>query len=123
MKKPTPDDVDSYIAAADPEARGKLGDIRDVLRSSVPEAEEGISWGVPFYKYKGPLAGFAAYKKHVSLGFADELHGEDREALEREGFATGKKTMRIAFDQAVPAAAIGKLLRAQAAANEARRES
>ena len=44
-------DVDSYIANSDKEARPKLKEIREIIKSTIPKAEEGISWGVPFYKY------------------------------------------------------------------------
>jgi hypothetical protein len=45
---------------------------------------------VPFYKYHGVLAGFAAFKNHVSFGFAAVLQSEDRKMLERKGYITGK---------------------------------
>lgn len=37
------------------------------FRLTIPKAEEGISWGVPFYKYHGALAEFAAFKNHLAL--------------------------------------------------------
>ena len=72
--------------------------------------EETISWGVPFYKFHGQLGGFATYKRHVSFGLARELPADDRRLLEEAGYATGKKTIQIKFDQAVPADAIRRLL-------------
>ena len=75
-----PKDVDSYIANSASEARPILEELRKVIKSTVPDVEEGISWGVPFYRYHGALAGFAAYKNHVSFGVgADVLQGNDRE--------------------------------------------
>jgi uncharacterized protein len=75
---------------------------------------------VPFYRYHGALAGFSAYKKHVSFGSGgSDLPGKDRELLEKNGYKTGKKTIQIRFDQEVPAAAIGRILEAQARTNEA----
>ena len=44
-------DFDSYIANSGREARPKLKEIRKIIKSTIPKAEEGISWGVPFYKY------------------------------------------------------------------------
>ncbi len=117
-----PKDVDSYIADSGREARPILREIRRIIKSTVPEAEEGISYGVPFYKYPGALAGFAAYKDHVSFGFgAAVLQGEDRKMLEGEGYTTAKGTMRIRFDQEVPTAAMERVLRAKAKMNEAKR--
>jgi uncharacterized protein YdhG (YjbR/CyaY superfamily) len=114
-------DVDSYIASSGREARPKLKEIRKVIKSAIPKAGEGISWGVPFYKHHGVLAGFAAFKNHVSFGFAAVLQNEDRKMLEEKGYLTGKKTIQIKFDQKVPATAIRQILKAQAKKNEAKR--
>jgi uncharacterized protein YdhG (YjbR/CyaY superfamily) len=91
------------------------------LQPTTPEAEEGISWGEPFYKYHGELAGFAAYKNHVSFGFgAAVLQSKDRKTLEKKGYKTGKGTMRIKFDQKVPTTAIKKILKTKTKMNEAK---
>ena len=73
MKMSKPKDVDSYIANSGREARPILKEIREIIKSTIPKVEEGISWGVPFYKYHGALAGFAAYKNHVSFGFGADV--------------------------------------------------
>ncbi len=44
-------DVDSYIASSDAAARPHLKEPRKIIRSTIPNAEEKISWGIPFYKY------------------------------------------------------------------------
>jgi uncharacterized protein YdhG (YjbR/CyaY superfamily) len=118
MEKPR--DVDEYIVKADSAARPTLEELRTLVRSTVPKAEERISYGVPFYKYHGGLAGFATYKNHVSFGLgAGELDGDVRARLEREGYRTGKRTIQIKFDQEVPASAIRQILHEQARMNEA----
>jgi len=116
-----PKDVDAYIANSDREARPILNEIREIIKATIPKAEEGISYGVPFYKYLGEFAGFAAYKKHVSFGFgAAVLQSEDREMLERKGYKLGKGTMQIKFDQKVPITEIKQILKAKAKMNEAK---
>jgi uncharacterized protein len=114
-------DVDSYIANSDKEARPILKEIRKIIKSTIPKVEEGISWGVPFYKYHGVLAGFATYKNHVSFGLAFVLQSKDREMLEKKGYITGKKTIQIKFDQKVPTTAIKQILKVKAKINEAKR--
>jgi uncharacterized protein YdhG (YjbR/CyaY superfamily) len=122
MKMSKPKDVDSYIANSGREARPKLEELRKIIKSTIPKVEEGISWGVPFYKYHGALAGFATYKNHVSFGFsAPELQSEDRKMLKEKGYITGKQTIQIKFDQKVPATAIKQILKAKAKMNEAKR--
>jgi len=121
MKNYKAKNVDEYIASAPQEARSKLGEVRAAIQSAVPKAEEGISWGVPFYKYHGVLAGFAAFKNHIGFGLAFVLESKDRKILEEKGYITGKKTIQIRFGQKVPATAIRHMLQAKAKMNEAKR--
>jgi uncharacterized protein YdhG (YjbR/CyaY superfamily) len=111
-------DVDGYVSAAPEYARSHLEQIRSAVKSAVPEAEEGISWGKPYYRNRGMLGGFDAFKNHVSFEiWADALADEDRKALEEQGYKTGKRTFQIRYDQKVPSARIEAMLRAQAKAN------
>ena len=114
-------DVDAYIAGSAKNARPTLKEIRNVITSTIPKAEEGISWGVPFYKYQGILAGFAVFKHHVTFGLAFTLQDEDRALLAKKGYVTGKKTIQIAFDQKMPTAVIKGMLKARAKANEVKK--
>ncbi len=120
MNKSAVQNVDEYISNSPLEAQATLQEIRAVIRSAVPNVEESISWGVPFYKYHGALAGFAVYTHHVSFGLADSLTSEDRKTFEENGFPTGIKTIQIRFDQKVPATEIGRVLNEKAKLNEAR---
>jgi len=121
MKESKPKDVDSYITNSGRGARPILEELREIIKSTIPKAEERIWYGVPFYKYHGELAGFAAYKNHVSFGFgADVLQSKDRKMLEEKGYKTGKGTMQIRFDQKVPTTAIKKILKTKAKMNEAK---
>lgn len=120
MRNYSAKNVDEFIASSPKEARAHLTELRKITKLAVPEAEEGISWGVPFYKYHGLLAGFTALKNHVDFGLAFVLRDSDREVLEKEGYRTGKKTVQIRFDQKVPTEAIKQILIAQAKVNEAK---
>lgn len=109
-----PKDVDSYIANADEEARPTLEELREIIKSTVPEAEEGISYNVPFYTFHGTHVGFAAFKNHATFGIgADAFRSEDRKTLEEKGYKTGKETIQIRYDQAVPTTEITRLLEAK----------
>ncbi|MEK6958851.1 MAG: DUF1801 domain-containing protein [archaeon] len=119
MKNYSVKTVEDYIANAPKEAQAKLKEVRAVTKSAVPKAEEKISWGVPFYRYHGALAGFASFKSHVSFGLGlAGLENKDREMLEKKGYVTGKKIIQIRFDQKVPSAVIKRILKAQAKMNE-----
>ena len=119
----TPNDVDAYIAGSAGEARPVLEELRRILTSTLPNVEEKIRWGVPFYSYHGALGGYAVYKKHVSFGCQSDLPSKDRDLLERQGYRTGKKTVQIAFGQQVPTSTIKRIVNVQAKMNQARRPS
>lgn len=111
-------DVDSYIAGAEVNARPHLRELRRIIKTTIPKVEEKISWGVPFFRYHGLLAGYSAFKKHVSFGFAFGFKSEDRKALEEKGYKTGSKTVQIGFGQKVPVSEIKKILKEKAKDNE-----
>jgi len=60
-------DVDEFIANSPEKTRPKLTELRKVIKSTIPAAEEGISWGVPFYKYKGFWLGLCHLKTTSTL--------------------------------------------------------
>ncbi len=102
-------DVDSYIAHSHKRARAKLIQLRRIVRSAVPEAEEVISYNMPYYKYRGTLGGFAAFKDHI--GFFGALASQER--AEFRAFEIGKGTIRFPLDKPLPAASITKMIRAR----------
>jgi len=117
-KQLKPKDVDAYIANQPEEAQPTLEELRELIKSTIPKAEEKIWYGVPFYDYHGELVGLAAYKKHVSFGIgANVLRGEDRKRLEEKGYKTGKGTVQIKFEQKVPTTMLKQLLKAKAKVN------
>jgi uncharacterized protein YdhG (YjbR/CyaY superfamily) len=113
MKNYAAENVDQYIAGAPKEARPVLNELRSIIKSTIPEAQESISWGVPFYRHQGDLAGFAVYKNHVSFGGASALQKKDQERLEKEGYKTGNKVVQIKFEQKLPTTAITTILQNQ----------
>ena len=116
-------DVDGYIASAEPAAGPTLKSLRELVKLTVPEAVESISWGVPFYKYHGLLAGFSVFTSHVSFGLAFALDDEVRAKLAEKGYKTGSKTIQIKFDHPVPTAEIKQILIKRAKANEVKKVS
>lgn len=117
MKNYSAKDVDSYIATSPKEARIKLKELRELIKKTVPNVEEKISWGIPFYKYHGLLFGFSVFKDHVSFGFSDLLENKVREELVKKGYTTGKKIIQIKFDQKIPIV-IKQILKDKAKKNE-----
>jgi len=113
-----PKNIDEYLAGVPEPGRSTLNKVRATIRSVVPkDATEAISWGMPAFKYKGPLVGFAAFTSHCSLfpmnsslivTFKNEL----------EGFETSKGTIHFPLDKPMSAALIKKLVKARVAEND-----
>ena len=59
--------VDAYIAKSADFARPILDHVRDVIHQAIPDVEEDIKWGAPFFNYKGVIAGIAAFKQHCAI--------------------------------------------------------
>jgi uncharacterized protein YdhG (YjbR/CyaY superfamily) len=116
--------VDAFIAAAPAEARPHLQEIRAAVIAALPEAEEQIGYGKPYYKQQRWLVGFDFYKHHINFEIWEgQLPAKLRSALEAEGYQTGNKTFRIRYDQPVPADRIQELANAQLAVAEAKLNS
>jgi len=120
MRKYEAANVETYIAAAPAEARDTLVALRDLVLSTVKGVEEGISWGVPFYRHHGLLAGFSAFKAHALFGLCFRLSDDERAALEAKGYGTGLKTVKIRYGQKIPVTLLRALLRRQVKANLAK---
>jgi uncharacterized protein YdhG (YjbR/CyaY superfamily) len=115
-----PKNVDEYLAGVPEPARGTLNKIRAAIRSAVPpEATEAISYGIPTFKYKGPLVWFAAFSNHCSLFPTASVI----EALKNElkGFSTSKGTIHFPTDKPLPTALVKKLVKARVAQNESKK--
>jgi uncharacterized protein YdhG (YjbR/CyaY superfamily) len=61
------DDVDRYLADLDEPKRATLEEMRRRILEVIPDAEQGLSYGVPAFKVDGTVvAGLAAFKSHLS---------------------------------------------------------
>jgi uncharacterized protein YdhG (YjbR/CyaY superfamily) len=97
-----------------------LNKVRAVIRSVAPsETTEGISYGIPTFKYKGMLASFAAFSDHCSLfpGAGPTVEFKN----ELKSFKTSKGTIRFALNKPLPATLLRKMVKARIAENERRK--
>jgi uncharacterized protein YdhG (YjbR/CyaY superfamily) len=112
-----PKNVDAYIAAAPKEVQSKLKELRAAIREAAPTAEERISYGMPYYGYKGRLAYFADFKEHIGLYVPTPVIEEHKSEL--EGYETSSATVRFPLDKKLPISLIKKLVKARMKKNEA----
>ncbi|MFI5286055.1 MAG: iron chaperone [Candidatus Dormibacteria bacterium] len=103
-----PSSVEEYIAEAPPDVRSMLTDLRETIRTAAPEADERLSYGMPYYHLGGRLTYFQAHAHHIGL-YA--FSPEEARAVGLEQHMSAKATLRFPFDEPLPLTAIGLLIR------------
>jgi len=111
-------DVEAYLAACPQPHRSTLKKMRAMIRAAVPEeATEAISYGMPAFRYKGGLVGYAAFKEHCSF-FPMSASLLDDFADDVKDYRTSKGTLRFPVDKPPPAALVKKMVEARVAQND-----
>ena len=109
--------VNEYIARAPKDARGKLKEMRALIKKLAPTAEERISYGMPFYDYKGRLVYFALMRGYIGLYIPPPIIANHLKEL--KPYVTTKSAIRLPL-QKLPMALITKLVKARMRHNETR---
>jgi uncharacterized protein YdhG (YjbR/CyaY superfamily) len=107
------EEIDAYLAGLEEPKRSTLADLRQTLVRIMPEAEQGISYGMPAFRLSGKvIAGFAAFKNHLSY-FPHS--GSVLPALVDEvaPYATSNGTLQFPVDTPLPASLVEKLVAAR----------
>ena len=104
-----PQNIEEYIAVQDAQVQPRLKEVRDILAEALPEAEERISWSMPTFWKGRNIIHFAAAKKYIGLYPGDGAI----EAFKKEltGFDVSKGTIRLPYDQELPADLIAGIAR------------
>ncbi|PXV64064.1 uncharacterized protein YdhG (YjbR/CyaY superfamily) [Dysgonomonas alginatilytica] len=106
---PKPTTVDEYIAAASPSVKEYLVQLRNIIKQTVPQAEESISYEMPAYKLNGILIYFGGFAKHVSLFPGSEAIEVFKDEL--TDYKTSKGTIRFSPDKPIPITLIKKIIK------------
>jgi uncharacterized protein YdhG (YjbR/CyaY superfamily) len=114
-------DVDEYITSAPKELQGKLRELRAIIKWAAPKAEERISYGMPYYAYKGRLVYFRHSKNHIGLYVPSPII--DKHKSELEDYETATATVRFHFDKKLPVSLIKKLVKARVKWNGSQKET
>jgi uncharacterized protein YdhG (YjbR/CyaY superfamily) len=110
--------VDEYLAGLPEPACSTLKHVRAVIRSVVPTGTtEMISYGIPMFKHKGMLIGYAAFAKHCSL-FPTGSGVIQKFEKELKGFPTSKGTIRFPSDKGFPDGLLKKIVKVRVKENE-----
>ena len=104
-----PKNIDEYIAAQEEAVQPRLKEMRSLIRSAIPEAEERISWSMPTYWKGKNLLHFAAFKKHLGFYPGDEAVARFKDEL--NNYDVSKGTIRLPYSAELPAELIQRMAR------------
>jgi uncharacterized protein YdhG (YjbR/CyaY superfamily) len=110
------DDVDNWLSRLDGTKRATLEQLRRDILTILPEAVQGLAYGVPAFRHKGKLiAGFSAAKGHLSYlpHSGSVLASMDSEAL--AGFEWSKGALRFEIGSPLACELVEKLVMARLA--------
>ena len=119
--KKKPKTINEYLANVRPDHRKILQKLRQTIQTTVPEAEECISYGIPAFRLNQRLlVFFGAWASHCAFypGNAATLKNFRNEL---RNFQTGKGTIRFSPDKPLPAALVKKLVKTRIAENNDRK--
>jgi uncharacterized protein YdhG (YjbR/CyaY superfamily) len=106
-------EIDDYLSQLDEPKKSTLANLRDTIVPMVPDAKQGISYGVPAFRLEGKtIAGFAAFTNHLSyLPHSGHIIGQ----LERDtaGYTKTKGALHFSIDEPLPEMLVKKLLDAR----------
>ena len=101
--------VEAYLANAREEHRPVLQALRATIAAAAPEAVEGISYGIPGFKYRGKgLAWYADFKAHCSFFPGGTARNY---TAELDGFRLGKGTIQFTPYHPIPADLVTRIVR------------
>ena len=111
--------VDEYIVIQPLALREMLEEIRTLIHSVIPAAEEVISYMIPCYKHHGMLVGFGAHKGGCSFYTMNNriLAAYSKELLK---FKYAGSTIHLDPKQPLPVALLKKIIKQRIKENEAR---
>ena len=104
------DEIDHYLAELEDPKRAALQHLRTSILRVVPDAEEGLSYGMPAFRVRGKtIAGFAAFKNHLTyVPHSGSVLGRLRDEL--AGYSMTKGALRFGVDAPLPDELVEKLV-------------
>ncbi len=100
LNKTTPQNMDEYIAGFPEDIQKILEKLREIIRSTAPDAKETISYAMPTFTLEGNLVHFAAFKNHI--GFYPTPSGIEKFKHELSGYQNAKGSVRFPLDKPIP---------------------
>lgn len=124
MAKTKPNDtegVNKYISNLPVEQQIALERVRQIIKNTVPEAQEYLSYKMPAYHFHGMIGGFAAFKNHCSF-FPWDSKTIDVFKDELSGFKTSAGTVQFTPEKPLSEELLQKILRYRVEGNLEKRK-
>ncbi|HEY0936373.1 MAG TPA: DUF1801 domain-containing protein [Trebonia sp.] len=104
------EEIDQYLDALEEPKRATLARLRQTISEVLPEAEQGLSYGLPAFRVGGKtIAGFAAFKHHLSyLPHSGSVFPQLEDELRGYSISTG--ALRFDIGRPLPAPLVEKLI-------------
>ena len=115
MAKKNVNEVDLYIADFPKDTQQKLQQLREIILKVAPDAEEKLSYKMPYYFYHGRLVYFAGYKHHI--GLYPMASGIAKFKKEIAGYKNAKGSVQFPLDEPLPVKLITKMMTFRAKEN------
>lgn len=107
-----PKTVDEYLEQLDEKTRKSLQQVRKAVKAAAPEAEETISYRIPYYKYKGAFIAFMTHKSHSSLvTMSYDIVKKLKNEL--KPYKVSGTTIQFPHDKPLPMALVNKIVKAR----------
>jgi 3-methyladenine DNA glycosylase AlkD len=106
--------AETYLAKLSADKRATLEKVRKAIRAAAPDAEEGMSYGLPAFIQGKPIAGFGASANHCAYY---PMSGAIVAAMKGElgSYETSKGAIKFPIGKPLPPALIRKLVQARLA--------
>lgn len=102
--------VEAYLASFPAETQKILQELRTLVKTLAPEAEEHISYNMPAFRARGrDFFHFSAWEKH--LGIYPLPAGDETFQLEIAPYRSGKSSLHFSLSQPLPRPLMEKIIR------------
>jgi len=111
--------IDEILSSFSHDKRAVLQTLRETIAAAAPDAVEGISYGLPAFRYRGrPLVSYHASLGHCAF-FPMSPAVLDRHRDELAEFDLAKGTIRFSPDRPIPAEIVSAIVRERLAETDA----
>jgi uncharacterized protein YdhG (YjbR/CyaY superfamily) len=108
MSTGKPATIGDYIAPFPKHTREMLQLLRMLIREVAPDAEEGISYGMPAFRQNGVLVYFAGYARHI--GFYPTASGIEAFKSELSEYTWSKGAIQFPLDRPLPVELVRRIV-------------